>query len=71
MKWEFKVGHQYNWVCMKAIADVVPTVRSFAGRGDMHWEGQDDAAVRRQEEGQAKGGHLGVEYGERGKPWDT
>ena len=56
---------------MKAIADVVPTVRSFAGRGDMHWEGQDDAAVRRQEEGQAKGGHLGVEYGERGKPWDT
>jgi len=40
LKWEFKVGHQYDMVCMKAIASVVPTVRSFAGRGDMN-EAQD------------------------------
>ena len=36
LKWEFKVGHQYDMVCMKAIASVVPTVRSFAGRGNMN-----------------------------------
>ena len=35
LKWEFKVGHQYDMACMKVIASVVPTVRSFAGRGDM------------------------------------
>jgi hypothetical protein len=40
LKWEFKVGHRYDMVCMKAIAGVVPTVRSFAGRGDMN-EAQD------------------------------
>lgn len=40
LKWEFKVGHQYDMVCMKAIASVVPTVRSFAGRGNMN-DGQD------------------------------
>ena len=36
LKWEFKVGHQFDMVCMKAIASVVPTVRSFAGRGNMN-----------------------------------
>lgn len=35
LRWEFKVGHRYDIVCMKVIASVVPTVRSFAGRGDM------------------------------------
>jgi len=40
LKWEFKVGHQYDMVCMKAIASVVPTVRSFAGRGHMN-DGQE------------------------------
>ena len=35
LKTEFKVGHQYDMACMKAIANVVPTVRSFAGRGNM------------------------------------
>lgn len=35
MQWQFKVGHQHNWACMKAIAQVVPSVRSFAGRGHM------------------------------------
>ena len=40
LRWEFKVGHQYDMVCMKAIAKAVPTVRSFAGRGHMN-EAQD------------------------------
>ncbi|KAF9476147.1 hypothetical protein BDN70DRAFT_863714 [Pholiota conissans] len=35
MKWEFKVGHTYSWPCMKAIAYVVPSIRSFAGQGHM------------------------------------
>ncbi|KAF8804180.1 hypothetical protein BYT27DRAFT_7259617 [Phlegmacium glaucopus] len=35
LRWEFKVGHQYDIACMKVIASVVPTIRSFAGRGDM------------------------------------
>ena len=34
-------------VCMKAIASVVPTVRSFAGRGNMN-DGQ-DLATRKPE----------------------
>jgi len=36
MKWEFKVGHQYDFKCMNAIARAVPSVRSFAGRGHMN-----------------------------------
>ena len=41
LKWEFKVGHRYDMVCMEAIARVVPTVRSFAGRGNMNEEPRD------------------------------
>lgn len=36
LKWGFQVGHQYDMVCMEAIAAVVPTIRSFAGRGHMN-----------------------------------
>ncbi|KAF8907083.1 hypothetical protein CPB84DRAFT_1769453 [Gymnopilus junonius] len=43
MRWELKVGHQYNWACMQAIAAVVPSVRSFAGRG--HMEAENDLKV--------------------------
>lgn len=32
LKWEFQVGHGYSAGCMTAIAKVVPSVRSFAGR---------------------------------------
>lgn len=32
LKWEFQVGHGYSVGCMTAIAKVVPSVRSFAGR---------------------------------------
>jgi hypothetical protein len=35
MKWEFKIGHTHSHACMNAIAAVVPSVRSFAGRGHM------------------------------------
>ncbi|KAF4622214.1 hypothetical protein D9613_009190 [Agrocybe pediades] len=35
MQWQFKVGHQHNWACMKAIARVIPSLRSFAGKGHM------------------------------------
>ncbi|KJA16614.1 hypothetical protein HYPSUDRAFT_47231 [Hypholoma sublateritium FD-334 SS-4] len=33
MKWEFKVGHAYDWAAMQALALVVPAIRSFAGMG--------------------------------------
>jgi len=42
LKWEFQVGHQYDIVCMKVIASVVPTVRSFAGKGYMCDELEND-----------------------------
>jgi hypothetical protein len=49
LKWEFKVGHQYDMVCMKAIASAVPTVRSFAGRGNMNDKQEEDLSTRKPE----------------------
>ncbi|CAA7269403.1 unnamed protein product [Cyclocybe aegerita] len=62
MKWEFKVGHQCSWPCMHAIAAVVPTVRSFAGKGDM----MEDTVVRKPQDG-----NIGADWGNRERPWDT
>ncbi|KIM44335.1 hypothetical protein M413DRAFT_443337 [Hebeloma cylindrosporum] len=62
MKWEFKVGHQYNFACMKAIAEAVPSVRSFAGRGHMN---VDDPVPK------PDGGRFLVDLGNRTKPFDT
>ncbi|PPR05515.1 hypothetical protein CVT26_008999 [Gymnopilus dilepis] len=61
MRWELKVGHQYNWRCMQAIAAVVPSVRSFAGRG--HMEPDSDLKTG--------GGQRLVELDARTKPLDT
>lgn len=62
MKWEFKVGHTYNWTCMKAIAYVVPSVRSFAGQGHMREDNTlpKPGAQRRL-----------LDIGSRTKPFDT
>lgn len=62
MKWEFKVGHQYNFACMNAIAQAVPSVRSFAGRGHMNVE---DPVPR------PGGDKFLVDLGHRTKPLDT
>lgn len=62
MKWEFKVGHQYNFDCMNAIARAVPSVRSFAGRGHMNGE---DLVPK------LGGEKFLVDLGNRTKPLDT
>ncbi|KDR72806.1 hypothetical protein GALMADRAFT_212831 [Galerina marginata CBS 339.88] len=63
MRWEFQVGHQYNWACMSALARVVPSVRSFAGRG--HMEQEQDVVLKPGTQ------RLLVDLGGRTKPFDT
>ncbi|KAF8183616.1 hypothetical protein BJ912DRAFT_975915 [Pholiota molesta] len=62
MKWEFKVGHTYNWTCMKAIAYVVPSVRSFAGQGHMR---ENNTLLKPGAERRL------LDIGSRTKPFDT
>lgn len=86
------MGHTYSWPCMRAIADVVPNVRSFGGRGRMNWQHESEG-VNEDEEDESGNGHvnnwakklnaqgdpmrrpagggLSLDYGERGRPWDT
>ncbi|KAF8152256.1 hypothetical protein B0H34DRAFT_774685 [Crassisporium funariophilum] len=61
LTWRFKVGHQYNMECMKAIAYIVPNVRSFAGRGDMREDHSRGNGMRR----------LLVDLEDRTRPLDT
>ncbi|KAF9039268.1 hypothetical protein BJ165DRAFT_377637 [Panaeolus papilionaceus] len=63
MRWAFGVGHGYDYECMKAIAYVVPTVRSFAGMGDMR-----EQTTQPLKPGTA--GKLIVDLGEKSKPLD-
>ncbi|PPR04676.1 hypothetical protein CVT24_011893 [Panaeolus cyanescens] len=63
MRWAFGVGHGYDYECMKAIAYVVPTVRSFSGKGDMTERG-----TRPSKPGTT--GKLIVDIGEKSKPLD-
>ena len=35
LQWLYGHGRGHNWACMRAVADVAPTIRSFAGQGNM------------------------------------
>ncbi|EDQ99692.1 uncharacterized protein LACBIDRAFT_295922 [Laccaria bicolor S238N-H82] len=35
LQWVYGHGRGHNWACMRAVADVAPTIRSFAGQGNM------------------------------------
>ena len=35
LQWLYGHGRGHNWACMRAVADVVPTIRNFAGQGNM------------------------------------
>ena len=34
LQWLYGHGRGHNWACMRAVADVAPTIRSFAGQGN-------------------------------------
>lgn len=60
---------------MKAIADVVPSVRSFAGRGNMDWESNGEpahvkGAAHMSKHLNTRNAHLDARESRLGSHWD-